>query len=99
MPLHVVFHGPMKAAKRAASRAGFPIAKCKKVGKWTGEVACNAPCSALGKIQRAYGRISIKSGRGAAPGDILLFSHGSCSTEERGAVLHGVGRRRRRARR
>jgi hypothetical protein len=99
MPLHVVFKGPAKAAKRAAARAGFPIAKCKKVGKWANEVSCNAPCAALEKIQRVYGRISIKRGRGASPGDILLFSYGSCPTERRGAVLHGARRRRRRRRR
>lgn len=95
MPINVVFKGPFKSAKRAAARAGIPVSSCKQVSAHFAEVQCKAPCNALTKIQRAYKRISIKPGRGASPGDLLLFSLGTCATSE----LRGASRRRRRRRR
>jgi hypothetical protein len=94
MALHLVFKGPLKAAKRAASRSDFPVKKCKRLS--SNEVVCDAPCSAFRKVSRAYKRISIKSGRGAAPGDLLLFNYGTC---ERGELSGARRRRRRKTRR
>ena len=95
MPINVIIKGPLKSAKRAAARADFPVSQCKVIGPRYAEVACKSPCSALTKIMRAYKHASIKKGRGASPGDLLLFSHGSCTQSE----LRGAQARRRRRRR
>lgn len=95
MALNVIFKGPIKAAKRAAARAGFQVSKCRIISKNFDDVRCDAPCTALTKVQRAFGsRASIKAGRGAAPGTVLLFNPGTCERSE----LRGASRRRRKRR-
>ena len=73
--LNLHIHGPMKSAKRAASRYGIPVHHCSTDKR--GNVLCHAPCKpgVTNRVVSWYGeRSRTKAGRGYPPGTLTFYS-------------------------
>jgi len=98
----LIVKGPVKSARRAASRRGINTVSCRAVG---GDVQCYAPCSMKveAKVTKWYHeRSRVKAGRGHPPGTLLYYA-GSCVRKDykvgdprKTGSLTGASRRRRR---
>lgn len=93
--ISLIVKGPVKSAKRAATRHGVTMESCRIVGSGKfGDVQCYAKCHPKTNhgVAQWYGsRSRSKAGRGYPPGTLLY--HGAfCSTKG----LSGLGRKRKR---
>ncbi len=69
--------GPLKSAKRAASRNRVSVRNCHKLK--SGRVVCDVPCRQEVAVARWFGKKgTIRPGRGYPPGTLVFYSS-TCS--------------------
>jgi hypothetical protein len=86
LSIKLIFHGPAKAAKRTAARAGFPIRTTSRTVDW---VHATAPCNSFPQVRaEALRKATTRANRGYPPGTLLGYNAAACATSKHRQQRH-----------